>query len=160
MRKNSMKCVALLALLCGPALAVAAVQVRFVESDKFVDAGDVGRDREQILKDIQAYFVAQGDKLLPGKDLAIEVTEVDLAGHMRPVGPGMQMLRVLGSTGRPLISLRYVLSEGSTELRRKDVTMSSLDYLGGISRHDSGDSIRYEKQMIDAWFRSEFAVAK
>jgi len=158
MRKNSLKLVAALTLLCGPALAAAAVQVRFVEPDRFIDAGDIGRDREQILKDIQAYFAAQGDKLLPGKDLAIEITEVDLAGRMRPVGSNMQMIRVLGSTGRPLISLRYVLSEGSTELRRKDVTMSSLDYLGGISQHNSGDPIRYEKQMIDAWFRSEFAV--
>jgi len=160
MHKSRLRLVVALVILCGPALAATAVQVRFVEPDKFVDAGDIGRDRERVLKEIQAHFVAQGDKLLPGKDLAIEVTEVDLAGHMRPVGPNMQMLRVLGPTGRPMISLRYVLSEGSTELRRREVTMSSLDYHGGISPYSGGDSIRYEKQMIDAWFRSEFAAGK
>eukprot|EP01137_Pigoraptor_chileana_P019038 Opistho-2@79491 len=92
MMKKTTELMAALALALSAGIAAAAVEVRFVEPEKYSDAGDFAgyRDREQTLKDIQAHFRELGDKLLPGKDLLIEVTDVDLAGSVEPVGRRME----------------------------------------------------------------------
>ena len=152
------KLTAALALVLGCSLASAAVEVRFVEPDKYSDVSDFAgvRDRDLVLKDIQAHFRELGDKQLPGKDLLIEVTDIDLAGQVEPFGRRMDMLRVLRSSGRPAIELRYVLSEGGKELRQGKARLSDLGYLDRMNRYSSGDLIRYEKRMMDDWFRQEF----
>jgi len=160
MMKKTTELMAALALALSAGIAAAAVEVRFVEPEKYSDAGDFAgyRDREQTLKDIQAHFRELGDKLLPGKDLLIEVTDVDLAGSVEPVGRRMEMLRILRSTGRPAMELRYVLREGGKEIGSGTARLSDMSYLESSNRYSSSDPIRYEKKMMDAWFRSEFTV--
>lgn len=147
-----------LALACGAGAASATVEVRFVEPAKYSDVrNNFGFDRsEDVLKDIQQHFRELGDKELPGKDLLIEVTDVDLAGSIEPVGRNMEMLRVMRSTGRPAIRLRYVLRENGRDLRSAEVRLSDLSYQDGMNRYSSSDPIRYEKRMMDDWFRREF----
>lgn len=160
MRKKTPRLLAALALTLTATWASAAVEVRFVEPDKYSDIGDFAgyRDREEVLKEIQAHFRVLGDKLLPGKDLLIEVTDIDLAGNVEPVGRRMEMLRIMRSTGRPAMELRYTLSEGGKEIRQGKARMSDLNYLDSSNRYSSSDPIRYEKKMMDDWFRKEFAA--
>src|SRR6478609_4583647 len=125
-------------------LAAAAVEVRFVDPDQFVDIGDVARDRQQTLQLIEGHLKARANKLLPGKDLSIEVTNIDLAGELWPVGLRMEMIRLARPVGRPMIALRYVLSQDGRELRSGESRMMDLDYLHGINRYVDNDPIRYE----------------
>jgi hypothetical protein len=150
---------AALGLTLSCAAASATVEVRFVEPDKYSDAGDRWghNDREQVLKSIQAHLRQLGDKRLAGKDLVIEITDVDLAGELEPVGRYREMLRVLRGTGRPAMELRYVLREDGKDLRQGNARLSDLSYLDGFNRYAPSDPIRYEKRMIDEWFSSEFA---
>ena len=72
-----------LGLLAFAATAHADVQVNFLNPDKFIDIKDNNGFRdESVLKDIEKHFVEQAQKYLPGKDVRIDVTDVDLAGNV------------------------------------------------------------------------------
>lgn len=163
MRRTNSKLLLGLGLALAANLASAAVEVRFIEPDKFSDVDNStttgGRRRDDVLKDIQEHLRELGDRYLPGKDLLIEVTDVDLAGIIRPLGPRMEMFRVLGAIGRPAIKLNYTLSEGGHELRKGVGALSDLDYQSGFNRYSSNDPLRYEKRMMDKWFENEFGAA-
>ncbi|MDN3921852.1 DUF3016 domain-containing protein [Roseateles violae] len=146
-----------LALFFGASAALAAVQVRFIAPERFIDAGEVERDRDRTMKLIETHLKQRGEAMLPGLDLAIEVTDIDLAGNVWPAGARAEMLRIAGPVGRPAMSLRYVLSREGQELRRGESRLSDLDYLHHINRYFDTDPIRYEKRMIDQWFYSEFS---
>ena len=139
MMKKTTKLMAALALALSAGIAAAAVEVRFVEPEKYSDAGDFAgyRDREQTLKGIQAHFRELGDKLLPGKD-----------PHRSP----------RSADPCPAMELRYVLREGGKEIGSGTARLSDMSYLESSNRYSSSDPIRYEKKMMDAWFRSEFTV--
>lgn len=148
-----------LALSAGPASA--AVEVRFVGVEKYSDVGEFEhlRSRDEALHAIKAHLTALGDKYLPGKEFVVEVTDVDLAGAVEPVGRRMEMLRVLRSTGRPAMELRYVLRESGREVRSGQARLSDLAYQHGFNRYSESDPMRYEKRMIDEWFGAEFLPA-
>lgn len=160
MRFQVLKFGALSALALAAGAASAAVEVRFIEPDNYVDVRSNSRDREQVLGALDAHLRQLGDKQLPGKDLLIEVTDIDLAGEVEPRGRLMQEVRVLRNITRPAMSLRYVVSEGGRELRRGEARLSDLGYLDRANRYFESDSIRYEKRMLDDWFKVEFAAAR
>ena len=156
---NAKKLVVALTLSLIGGWAAAAVEVRFINPEKFVDIDDANfRPQDEALKGIQAHLRELGDKGLPGDDLMIDVTDVDLAGRVEPHGPRMDMVRVMRETGSPSIKLHYVLSKGGVELRHGDVRMVDLDYLHGINRYPSDDPLRFEKRMMDTWFQREFGA--
>ena len=150
------KLTALCVLALGTAAAVAAVEVRFITPEKFTDMRDAGSSREELLKDLQAHVQQLGDKHLPGKDLLIEVIDIDRAGAIEPASRLMNDIRIMRSVTRPGISLRYVVSVGARELRRGEAQISDLAYLERSNRYPAGDSLRYEKRMLDDWFKKEF----
>lgn len=143
--------------------ATAAVEVKFIAPETFSDVRDSGFGRSETLAGIAAHLqtlaAAQFALAVPGKDLLIEVTDIDRAGELEPWGRDMREIRVLRAVGRPAISLRYVVSEGGRELRRGEAKLSDLSYLDRLNRYSSGDPIRFEKLMLDDWFSKEFAVA-
>lgn len=152
---------AALSLAIAAGGASAAVEVRFVGADNYSDVGQFEhlRNRDEALDAIKAHLVALGSHYLPGKDLVIEVTDVDLAGVVEPVGRRMEMLRVLRPTGRPAIELRFVVREGGREVRSGQARLSDMSYQFGFNRYSDHDPLRYEKRMIDQWFGDEFLPA-
>lgn len=148
---------------CWGNAASAAVAIRFITPDQFSDVRDSGFARAETLTGIEEHLLklagAQFATAGPGKDLLIEVTDIDRAGELEPWGRDMREVRVLRTVGRPAITLRYVVSEGGHELRRGEARLSDLSYLDRWNRYPSGDPIRFEKRMLDDWFRREFAVA-
>ncbi|MBB4843975.1 hypothetical protein HNP55_002498 [Paucibacter oligotrophus] len=147
-----------LALLLAALTTQAAVEVRFVNPEKFSDANRSTVDRDRVLQALQAHLRELGDQQLPGKDLLIEVSDVDLAGELEPHGRAMEMYRVLRPVTRPAIDLRFVLSEQGKELRKGQAQLSDLSYMDRFNRYDSNDSLRFEKRMLDEWFAKEFSA--
>ena len=136
--------------------AHAEVTVRFIEAEKFVDAQDFSRhNRDDVLLALQTHLEALAPRLA-GKNLSIEVTQLDLAGTVEPYGRWMEMLRVLRPITSPSIELRYVLSEGGKTLRSGQAALRDFNYLSSQNRYPSGDPIRYERRMLDLWFAEEF----
>jgi len=148
-----------LGLLAFAATAHADVQVNFLNPDKFIDIKDNNGFRdESVLKDIEKHFVEQAQKYLPGKDVRIDVTDVDLAGNVEPLWRSATWVRVMRSVTLPSIWLNYEVREDGKVVREGKATLRDMNYQEGFSNYFSNDSLRYEKRMIDRWFQSEFRM--
>lgn len=155
----------LAALLLGVSLVAAhaagPVAVRFVEPQRFFDAGDPGIDRERNLRVIEDALAALGQRWLPaGQSLDIDVLDVDLAGRIKPnVGRTGQELRVLeGGADWPRIELRYTLRTGTQVLASGRETVSDMHYLDSGARLPDSGPLAHERRMLEAWFRGRFAA--
>jgi hypothetical protein len=149
-----------LALLSLAAAAQADVQVNFVNPEKFTDIKDNnGFKNMEVLKDIEAYLVEQAGKRLPGRDVRIDVTDVDLAGEVEPFGRRMQWLRVMRAATSPSIELRYEVREGGKVVQQGQTRLRDMNYQDGFNSFSGSDPLRYEKRMLDRWMKQEFGTA-
>lgn len=134
----------------------AAVTVTFVQPEKFQDLPFSPIDRERILKNMGEHFAKLEKSLPPGQDLAIEVIDFDMAGRTLPNFRGTQELRVLrGGADWPHMVLRYRLTENGQTLASGEDQLSDMAYMDHINIYD-GDPLRYEKRMVDDWFKAKF----
>ena len=149
-----------LALLAVAAAAHAGgtVNVTFVEPDKFYDSGTSQFDKPANLKVIEQFLQDLGKRYLPdGQVLDIEVLNVDLAGYVRPTRQG-DLRFVRDKADWPSFQLRYALSSGGQSLKRGEERVADLNYTGHIASYGTRDPLRYEKQMLDGWFRERFTA--
>lgn len=148
-----------LGLLALSAAAQADVQVNFVNPEKFTDIKDNnGFKQMEVLKDIEAYLVEQTSKRLPGRDVRIDVTDVDLAGEVEPFGRRMQWLRVMRTATLPSIELRYEVREGGKVVQQGQTRLRDMNYQDGFNSFSGSDPLRYEKRMLDRWMQQEFGA--
>ena len=148
-----------LGLLALTAAARADVQVKFVEPEKFSDIKDNNGFRQMdVLKDIEAHLVEQAGKYLPGRDVRINVTDVNLAGEVEPFGRRMDWLRVMRTVTLPSIAMTYEVLEAGKVVRQGEVNLRDMNYQDGFNSYSSSDTLRYEKRMIDRWFKNEFSA--
>ena len=147
------------ALFTLAATARADVRVNFIGSEKFSDIKDNNGFRQpEVLKDIEAYLVEQVGKRLPGRDVQINVTDVDLAGEVEPFGRRMQWLRVMRTVTLPAIAFNYEVREGDKVVRQGEVKLRDMNYQDGFNGYSSSDTLRYEKRMLDRWLKQEFGA--
>lgn len=146
------------ALAVAPAFAAGKVTVRWIEPDRFADAGR-GIDRDRTLASLEDYLASLGRKLPDGQTLALEVTDVQLAGELDPFNRFHNEVRVLrGQADWPVISLRYTLSDGTRTLSSGEARVADLNYLNGTLRSQREGSLAYEKRMLDRWVTELVAV--
>ena len=146
-----------LGLLALTAAARADVQVNFIKPETFVDIKDNSGFRDTtVLKDIEKHLVTQAQKFLPGKDVRINVTDVDLAGQVEPFGRSMNWVRVMRTVTSPSITLDYEVRDGDKVVQQGKAVLRDMNYQNGFSDYFSTDSLRYEKRMIDRWFQDQF----
>lgn len=152
------RCIAL-GLLALCAAAQADVKVTFVNPEKFSDIRDNnGFRRPELLNDLEAHMVAETGKVLPGRDVRLNVTDVDLAGEVEPVGRRGQWLRVMRSVTSPMITLSYEIREGDSIVRQGEAKLRDLDYQSAFNSVSTSDPLRYEKRMFDRWMVREFST--
>lgn len=143
--------------LCSTA-SHADVQVNFVNPEKFSDTKDNNGFRQpDVLKDIEAHLVTQAEKRLPGRDVRIDVSDVDLAGEVEPFAWRGQWLRVMRAVTSPSIELSYEIREGGKVVQQGKTRLRDMNYQDGFNVYYSGDALRYEKRMIDRWMQREFS---
>ena len=153
------RCMALAALALASAAAQADVQVNFVHPETFSDTKDNNGFRQpEVLKDLQAHLVSQFEKRLPGRDVRIDVTDVDLAGEVEPFVWRGQWLRVMRSVTSPSIELSYQVLDGGKVVQEGKTRLRDMNYQDGFNVYMSGDTLRYEKRMLDRWMQREFAT--
>lgn len=150
--------VAALALVASSG-AWAGVQVHFEKPDQYSDVPFSTRDREQVLAGLADHFLWLGKSLRPGQELKIEITDVDLAGEEDPSRRGAFDVRVMnGRADWPRMRLRYTLEQNGKVIASGNASLSDMSYLQRINRYSKSDSLRYEKKMIDDWFKNTFGV--
>lgn len=147
-------------LLLGSAGAMAApATVTFAKPEQFSDVPRSAWDRERILKLLSAHFDVLAARLPAGQTLSVEVLDVDLAGRTVPTAMANPDLRVLGTGADwPHMQLRFTVREGDRVVKSGEDNISSMSYLEKVNRYVSGDSLRYEKQMLDDWFKDRVAT--
>ncbi len=146
------------ALLSGAAHAAATVEVRYVEPDNFTDIGRSPWDRERALKALAGHLQKLGQTLPDGQTLRLDVTDIDLAGDIRPWGwPEVRVLR--GQADWPQITLSYTLQEGERTLKSGDMRLYDLSYMQTLTGRDRpGEELAVEKRMVRRWFTETFTT--
>lgn len=151
-RTRQLALAGLFALVAGS--VGATTTVTYAAPDKFSDLPFVPWDREQTLNDLTEHFSRLGASLPPGQDLRIEVTDVDLAGRLVPSARHGRDLRILsGRADWPRIELRYAVEQDGRVLKSGEARLADMNYLMHGNRYFDGEPLRYEKQMIDEWFK-------
>lgn len=152
--------IALAVMALASAAAHADVQVNFINPEKFSDTKDNNGFRQpDVLKDIEAHLVAQAGKFLPGRNIRFDVSDVDLAGEVEPFVWRGQWLRVMRTVTSPSIELSWEVREGDKVIQQGKTRLRDMNYQDGFNAYYSGDSLRYEKRMIDRWMQREFSPA-
>lgn len=139
--------------------AMAGANVTFAQPDRFSDVPFAPWERERVLKDLTAHFNRLAATLPPGQELSVEVLDVDLAGRTWPGRWSNPDLRVMnGRADWPHLKLRYTITQGGQVLSSGEDNLSNMSYLHRHNRYYNGDALRYEKQMLDDWFKERIAV--
>ena len=146
------------------ASSAATVSVTFVQPETFTDAGrSRGRATERELadlqQDMQQHLQRMADRKLAASDtLQVEVLDIDLAGDFETNRlTRFADVRVVRDIASPRITLRYTGKLGGRIVTGPEEQLSDLNFLWGHNRYSSGDRLRYEKPMLDAWFEKRFA---
>jgi hypothetical protein len=159
--KTIIQCLALAGLLTLSAAASAAgVTVVFSHPEDFRDMPYWAMDREQVLKDLSAHFGKLGARLAPGEELHIEVLDVDLAGRLHPNFSRPELRIVNGNVDWPTMRVRYRLTANGNVTDSGEDRLSDMMFLGRTNRYYQGDALRFEKVMIDDWFRQKFSARR
>jgi hypothetical protein len=142
--------------------AAAGVTVTFVHPEDYSDMPLAAYDRDAIIRQFSDYYAYLGKRLPPGQELKIEVLDIDLAGQVRPNFRRHNDLRVLrnGADG-PQMHLRYTLESQGRVVQNGDEQLNNLSYMNRVNSYSSSnDPLRYEKQMIDDWFKKIVTTSK
>ena len=159
--------IAAVMLLSGLAVAAlsqtasAAVEVSFVHPERYTDAafghGYGDKAREPVLRHVREHLELLGARhLKPNQTLRIDVLDIDLAGRFEWWRPYAYNVRIMRGITWPRIAVRYTLQEGDRTLLVAEESISDLNYQTRMAVSLSNDPLRYEKVMLDDWFRTRF----
>ena len=141
-----------------------AVEVSFTDPAKFSDLRNspfaTESERLGLAETLREHLIARAPRYLPQDTrLAISITDVDMAGEIRPVGGSLATgdIRIVKDIYPPRVDLefRLVRADGSVEREGKR-TLRDLTFLMGASP-GRRDLLGYEKDLLERWLRSEFA---
>lgn len=95
----------------------------------------------------------------PGEHLDVVITDIELAGDFEPGAGRSDGVRIVRDIYPPRIDLSYTLYDASGDVA--DSGERSLRDIGFLHRQagtvGSGDPLRHEKRLVDAWVRDELA---
>jgi hypothetical protein len=152
---------AALALGAGSATAGEAT-VTFIHPEKFADMPRSAAERETVLKSVADHFIKLARTGLPADaTLKVEVLDIDLAGRIVPSfrWPGSDIRVLHGAADWPHMALRYTVTRAGQVLASGEDNLTNLDYLHHVGHYFDDDPLRYEKTMIDDWFKKQLRVA-
>ena len=140
----------LLALAAG--VASAGVTVNYIQPERFSDLPFAPWERERVLEELTEHFISLGEKLPPGQNLRIDVQDVDMAGRIHPGRSGRELRIIRNGAEWPRIDLHYTIENNGQVVRSGDAQLRDMGFMDRIKRYSDGDTISYERRMIDDWF--------
>jgi hypothetical protein len=136
----------------------AEVTVNFAGNpDRYTDARNYGLS---MAGEIRATILRLGARYVPkNQNLKITILDIDLAG-MDESFRNPNLPRILRESTWPKIRLRYEITQNRRVIDSGERLLSDQMYLGRLGMASSGDPLRYEKNMLDDWFRQKFAAGR
>lgn len=154
-----------LAMVLFTSAHAAELKINFEDPDSYSDLTPAletrERFKERTLEGVEEIFREFAGRLPDDQELHVTVTDIKLAGFVQPVqrGGSLEQMRVVTNSHPPAMEFSYrlydaqgeLLQEGDERLRGR----SSADMVrrGGRADHEF---LRYERMMLDRWFRSTF----
>jgi hypothetical protein len=137
------------------------VTILFVHPEAYTDAaenGEYGLDAQRTtLDEVARYLDELGRRyLLPEQALAIQVLDVDLAGQYEPWRRDAYNVRIYRDVYPPRITMRYQFTDVNGDVLDREEVVSDIDYLSNPRARFTHAPLRYEKPMLENWFRRQF----
>ncbi|CAN5187047.1 hypothetical protein BH10PSE17_BH10PSE17_28030 [soil metagenome] len=159
--KTACAAVATAAAMIATSASAADVTVTFIHPETFRDASysqpfyESGALTPEVGRDVEKFLVELGRKRLPANEsLKIEVLDLDMAGRIRPIGAlSGDEIRVVRDADWPRMKVRYSLTRGELVLASGEETMTDMDFMSRGLNYASSDRLRFEKAMMERWFR-------
>jgi hypothetical protein len=153
---------ALPVLIGVPDTAAADVAITYIAPEKFRDREfRQERTRASALAEFDKEFAKLAERYVPaGRDLAIEVLDIDLAGDFEPWNFDYRDVRIMRDTTPPKIRFRYTLFEAGKVLKRDEVRLSDMNYLSRPGAANDTERFAHDKQLLEDWFRKTFDVGR
>lgn len=151
--------VALLAsLLFGLQAAHAGtVTVEFLHPDSYTDVHVDGDVKVQVLQPLAEGLKRLGQQLPADQILAIQISDIDLAGDWRPQPRAGFEFRVMTSASWPRITLHYELKDSAgRDIQTGDSEIKDMSYQDGALTQPDSAPLRYEQKMLRDWFSRTF----
>lgn len=138
----------------------AEVEVKWTNPDKYsdIDAGEEHRKhfKERTFKSFEKHFAKLAESLPEGQKLVLDVTNIDLAGDVNH--GGMKRIRVVKDIFFPRMEFNYqLLNADSSVIKSEDVSIKDMGFLMHNGLKYRSQSLGYEKEMLDDWFKDTFA---
>ena len=143
-----------LCLVAAAGASAGTAHVHFVQPENFSDVPFFSPDRDQVLQELSRHFDKLAARLPAGQQLDVQVTDIDLAGETWPSRFRGQDIRIVkGGADWPHMSLSYTVTQDGKVVKSGKDDLSDMAYQMHTTRYGSDDALRYEKNMLDQWFR-------
>jgi Protein of unknown function (DUF3016) len=137
------------------AQAAGTVEVKYLEPTKFSDAGRSSWDIERTTAAFSEHFKALGKELPDGQTLRLSVTDIDLAGELRPGRHGNDIRILRGRADWPRVGMNYELVQGERAVKTGKVQVADMAYQQNSLGARQSEAFAYEFRMLDRWFNEE-----
>jgi hypothetical protein len=160
LKENAMRRVLALAILACAAVATTAAaagsaEVRFVEPQKFTDAGFGAVETGRTTGELAEHLKRLAARLPEGQTLKIDVLDIDLAGSVEH--RAARDIRVLrGRADWPRIELRYELVADGRTLKGGSEHLADMNYLWNAGAPGMQGNLSHEERMLSRWFDDTF----
>ena len=164
--KKPLSLIALLLTISGSVpITWAGVTVTFENPSQYTDFSLNDSRTKAIQKrltgELEKHFQSLSKSYLPlSQTLEITIHDIDMAGGYEPWrSPFFMRTRIIRDIYRPRIELSYVLRNLHGEIvKQAHEAVSDLNYLMTLDAapYWSDDTLRYEKAMLNGWFRKTF----
>lgn len=151
----------LVAGLLSPLAQAAEVKVNWQEPDKYSDIrpGNETRDgfQQRVFKEFERMFAEHAKKLPDGYLLHVTVTDLDLAGEVRPMfARTLTDIRVIKELYWPRMSFSYTLKDAQgKEVAGGTENIKDMNFLMRAGAAPGYTSFEYEERMLRDWFHKK-----
>jgi hypothetical protein len=154
--------------LTSQVLAQAEVEIEWDKPEKYRDVRPSNesrkRFRESTFEQINEYMNELALTLPNNQKLLMKVSDLDLAGQVWPasfvgLGNGGSDVRIVKNIDIPRIDFSYQLLDESGEVvQQAAVKLKDMSFLDRSSHFFKSESLRFEKNMLQHWFKQEFGA--
>lgn len=156
MRHHVLAIAAVALLGAAAAQASGRAEVRYVQPERYADAGFGAVEQERTQRVLTAHFDRLAQRLPDGQVLRVDVTDVDLAGEVDTLA--FHRVRVLGQLpDAPRLGLKYELRQGEQVLAQGEERLTDLAYLDRSRGLRRDEPLPYEGRLLDRWFSERLA---
>lgn len=144
------------------------VQITWENPEKYTDVKPSNstrkRFRNQTFERIQKYMDDLAVSLPEGQQLSITVTDLDLAGRVRPgfmagFDTGSDV-RVIKRVYIPRIDFSYTVTDSAGKvIKSGEEKLKDMSFMDRSTANMRRDGLRYEKRMLKDWFQTELLTS-